>query len=59
MSQNSPAKSATAYPTTTGAWHPNCPTLSKEHTTWLNENAMIGYAQAVAEAQAQSTGTRV
>ncbi|KAK0431342.1 hypothetical protein EV421DRAFT_1743178 [Armillaria borealis] len=43
----------------TGAWHPNCPTLSKEHTTWLNENAMIGYAQVITEAQAQSTGTQV
>ncbi len=34
---------------------PDCPTLLKEHTTWLNENAMIGYAQTVAVAQAQSS----
>lgn len=37
---------------------PDCPTLTKEHITWLNKNAMLGYTQAIAVAQAQSSGNK-
>ncbi|KAK0437489.1 hypothetical protein EV421DRAFT_1738956 [Armillaria borealis] len=39
-------------PPATPAARPDCPTLMKEHITWLNKNAMLGYAQAIAVAQA-------
>ncbi len=38
--------------------HPDYPTLTKEHITWLNKNAMLGYAQAIAIVQAQSSGNK-
>ncbi|KAK0473331.1 hypothetical protein IW261DRAFT_1423561 [Armillaria novae-zelandiae] len=35
--------------------HTQCPTLMDEQTKWLNEQAMLGYAQAFSEASAKSS----
>ncbi|PBK84044.1 hypothetical protein ARMGADRAFT_1037405 [Armillaria gallica] len=54
--ETSQTQTAIPVPPAPHAIHPNCPMLTKEHTTWLNENAILGYAQVVAAVQAQSSG---
>lgn len=44
-------------PLLTAHIHPDCPALMKKQTTWLNKNAIMGYAQTVAAAQAQSSNS--
>ncbi|PBK70795.1 hypothetical protein ARMSODRAFT_1017583 [Armillaria solidipes] len=56
MTETSQTQTAIPVPPAPRAVRPDCPTLTKEHTTWLNENVMLGYAQVVAAAQAQSSG---
>ncbi len=44
-------------PLLTAHVRPDCPALTKEQTAWLNKNTIMGYAQTVAAAQAQSSNS--
>ncbi|PBK89481.1 hypothetical protein ARMGADRAFT_1083470 [Armillaria gallica] len=51
MTETSQTQTAIPVPPAPPTVCPDCPMLTKEHTTWLNENVILGYAQVVTAAQ--------